>query len=429
MDRSDGARPRARRAMAIALAWALVGAGACGDSTDDEGGEADEPAAGNEEPTGDDGDGGVLGPVDRAEGEPVRVGLVSDGSSASVDQSIELDVAAATVAYVNEHRGGMGGRPVELTTCETKLDPALATDCANQMVEAGVVAVLMGSSGVVENVWQPLHDAGVPTVFFAASAETMLTDDRSTFVLSNPDGATQLPLGVAEDEGADEVTAVVIDVPPAIEGLEAAVPTFADAGIELELVRVPLGTADMTPQMSEVVDDDPGVVHVLGNDAFCISAFQALQTVGYDGPLTAVTQCITDATRTGLPAGSLEGIVVGSPVPVGVDEGTELYRAVADTFGDGIDTSRITGAGAFVVVAGFVAGLEGIEGDVTSESVVAALRSMPETELPGAGGLRFRCDGESAAGAAVCTPGSLVTTLDAEGRPSSYEAVEPAAGG
>ena len=90
---------------------------------------------------------------------------------------------------------------------------------------------------------------------------------------------------------------------------------------------------------------------------------------------------------------------MGSPVPVGVEDGTtELYRAVADEYGEDIDTSRIAGVGAFVVVAGFATAVEGIAGDVTPESVVAAMRSMPEAELPGAGGLRFRCDGEAVPG-------------------------------
>ena len=370
--------------------------------------------------------------MDEASGEPIRVGMVSDGRSDAVDQTIELDVADAAAAYVNERRGGIGGRPLELVTCETQLDPAKATDCANQMVEQGVVAVLLGSSGVLEDVWRPLHEAGLPTVFFAAAGDAVLGDDQSTFVLTNPQGSLlQVPIDLAESDGADKVTAVVIDVPPATEGLETNAPRFEEAGLDLELVPIPPGTADMTAQLSDVVGGDPGVVLVLGNDTFCISAFQALQALGFDGTVTAVTQCVTDATRDALPEGSLEGIVVGAPVPVGVDdESTELYRAVADTYGDGIDTSRIAGVGAFVVVAGFAAGLEGLEGGVTPESIIAALRSMPETELPGAGGLQFRCDGEVMAdNPAVCTAGSLTTTLDADGQPTTYQTADAAPSG
>jgi branched-chain amino acid transport system substrate-binding protein len=50
---------------------------------------------------------------------------------------------------------------------------------------------------------------------------------------------------------------------------------------------------------------------------------------------------------------------------------------------------------------------------------------MPETDLPGGGGLRFRCNGQAfPATPAVCTRGTLRTSLDAEGQPTlPYEPV------
>jgi hypothetical protein len=107
-------------------------------------------------------------------------------------------------------------------------------------------------------------------------------------------------------------------------------------------------------------------IHVLGNDAFCIAAFQGLQALGFDGPVTAITQCITDATRQAMSGSALEGVVVGSASPVDANnEADELYRTVMETFGSDIDTSRAT-----------------------------------------------------------CVNGSLVTTLDAEMRPTACEATQ-----
>lgn len=398
------------------MALLLITAAACGD--DD---EPDVDAAGSG--TGD-ADGGVLGPVDAAAGEPLRIGFITDGQNQSTDQSIELHVAEATVAYLNEHRGGIAGRPVELVTCEAKLDPAVGTDCANQMVEEGVPVVAVGTTGVVESVWNPLHDAGVPTMFYAGSGDTVLADTETTFSISNPIvGNILLPLAAAEENDLDKVTAVVIDVPAALAGYEGEdAALFEDAGVELELVRVPPGTADMTAQLQPVVAGDPGVVHVLGNDSFCISAYQALQALSFDGPITSITQCVTDATRQAV-GGSLEGITVASPAPVGVeDESTELYRTVLDTFGgEEVDTSRIAGVGTFLVLNALDVALEGLEGEVTPDSVITTIRAMPESDLPGGGGLTFRCDGSALEGRpAVCTDAGLTTTLDAEGFPTTF---------
>nr|MDT0667299.1 hypothetical protein [Micromonospora sp. DSM 115978] len=56
-------------------------------------------------------DAGALGPVAQATGEPVKIGVISDGQSAAIDNSIQFYVADATAAYFNEHRSGIGGRP------------------------------------------------------------------------------------------------------------------------------------------------------------------------------------------------------------------------------------------------------------------------------------------------------------------------------
>jgi branched-chain amino acid transport system substrate-binding protein len=167
-------------------------------------------------------------------------------------------------------------------------------------------------------------------------------------------------------------------------------------------------------------------IHVLGNDAFCIAAFQGLQALGFDGPVTAITQCITDATRQAMSGSALEGVVVGSASPVDANnEADELYRTVMETFGSDIDTSRATGHGTFTAMAGFAAALEGVSGDITPDTVIAAIKAMPERELPDGGGLTFQCDGEQVPRApAACVNGSLVTTLDAEMRPTAYEATQ-----
>ena len=201
--------------------------------------------------------------------------MISDGKGPVSDLSVESDVADATVAYLNEHRSGIAGRPVELVKCEALADPAIGTDCANRMVEEDVVAVVVGSSSVVESIWEPLHAAGVPVMFHSASGAP-LGDSESTFALTDSSfSLIDFPIQVAKDEGAEKVTAVTIDVPAAIGIYQtAAPPLFEEAGIELEVVPIPPGTADMTPQMQALVAGDPGIVQVVGNDAFCISRVQ-----------------------------------------------------------------------------------------------------------------------------------------------------------
>lgn len=407
-------RKRSTNVLLVAPMALLVLIAACGSE------DADTPRAG-----GVTTDVAALGPVDKSVGEPIKIGVISDGRSAAVDNSIQFDVAEATAAYLNEHRGGIGGRPIKLVKCETQSDPGRATDCGNQMVEENVIAVAIGETGVAESVGQPLADADIPAMFFGAGSPVLLRDAESVYSLGDPTYAVlQLPLGLAKDKGLDKVTSVVIDVPAALHVQQEVAPgVFKKAGIGYELVTVPPGTADMTPQMQSVLGGDPGVVFVVGNDSFCISAFNGLKAVGYTGTISAISQCITDATRKAVPADVLSGMVVAAPAPSGgTDSSSVLYSTAMETYGKDIEISSTTGRGMFITLTGLATALEGITGDITPETANATIKAMPEKELPGAAGLKFRCNGKAyPESPAVCVRGGLSTTLDEEGHPTEFQ--------
>ena len=166
--------------LAVLSVFALAAA-ACG-------GDDDESSSGSGSEDTSDGSANesLLGPEDVASGEPIKVGMVSDGATQAFDNTDELRAAQAAAEYYNNHKGGIDGRPIEVVTCETGADPAGATDCANQLVEAEVVAVALSQSAVADSVWEPLHAAGIPTLFFQTSTEAMLADTTDSFVMVNP---------------------------------------------------------------------------------------------------------------------------------------------------------------------------------------------------------------------------------------------------
>lgn len=421
VDGSRLGRGPLRAGVAVLVLSALLFA-ACGEETgDDDSGGSDDGGSSAEESTD------LLGPEDEASGEPVRIGMMSDGATQAFDNTDELRAAEATAAYWNQHQGGVGGRPVQVVPCETGAEPAGATDCANRFVEEEVVAVTLSQSAVTASVWEPLHAAGVPTFWLQAGGD-VAADDQSSFLMFNPALTLfGLPLSVAESEGAESITFVVIDVPQALETLDEAGPIMEEAGLEYEVVPVPVGTADMTSQMQQVADSGSEVVQVVGNDAFCIAAFNGLEAVGFEGAVTSITQCITDATREAVAGDVLEGIYVTSTISLGADDDPtfQLYEEVLDTFGEGIqDAANATAMGGYVAMASLLTSLGEIADPVTAESVIEAIKAMPESDVPGGGGMTFRCGGSAdPAQPAVCTNQSLRTQLDAEGQPTDYEAV------
>src|SRR5262245_39137105 len=191
-----GRVPRRLTVAAVAAALTLVTA-ACGGGDDD--GAGSTPSAGPSS--------AALGPAQPASGAPVKVGVISDGKSAAIDNTIQLVAADAVSKFLNDHRGGIGGRPIELVTCETHADPAVAGDCANRLIQAGVVVTVLGELSSLANVWQSLHDAGIPMAIYGTTETAALLDKDRTFVMvSASAGLADLPISVAKEKNLSKVT-------------------------------------------------------------------------------------------------------------------------------------------------------------------------------------------------------------------------------
>jgi branched-chain amino acid transport system substrate-binding protein len=376
---------------------------------------------------------GVLGTKDPAKGTAVKVGVISNGKTPTIDNSQETPVAEATAQWINEYQGGIGGHPIQLVICNDGNEPGKAVDCANQMLQEKVVAVVIGQNGVAESSWRPLHDAGIPVFNYASGNTSMASDTASTFMVANPRASLfSLPAGVAKKAKAKKVSAVIIDVPAATSFYKEQAPDlFQKQGLDFELIAVAAGTADMTPQMQKLASGNPkGTAFVVGNDAFCIAAFNGLRTAGFKGTVTTIVQCITDATRTAVPGDFLKGMQISSFAPLtdAKDPSIKQYNAILDKYGaDDVDRTNTVGAAMFNAMAAFGVAVKGLKGDATPASVLSTIKSMPWSVVPGSGGLHFRCNGKAdPTQPAVCSNATNAATLDATGKPATYTPVNDA---
>ncbi|EFC85299.1 ABC transporter substrate-binding protein [Parafrankia sp. EUN1f] len=398
-----------RRMVAVVAVAALtfVGAG-CGSSDKDD----------SKPPV----DASVLGPDQVATGTPIKFGVVSDGQTPAFDNTIQLDAAEAVTKYLNQHRNGVGGHPIELVTCETQNDPSKASDCANQFVRENITLAVFGEIATMAPVWKPLHDAKIPVFTYATTEAEAILDKDSTFVLASQiAGLADVAIGVAKANKIKKVTAVVIDVPQATAFYDAVgKQVFADAGIDLKVVKVPVGTADMSSQMAEIASGGPTEVHIIGNDAFCIAAFNGLRAMSFDGPISVLNQCVSDSSRKAI-GSYLEGVSMGSPLAIGDNDNKDLklWNAIVATYGKEIDLSNSMGPTIFMTMMALYSALDGITGDVTPESVIAKIKAAGSLPVPASGDLTFRCNGKAyALTPAVCIRGTLLTTLDEDGNPT-----------
>ena len=96
------------------------------------------------------------------------------------------------------------------------------------------------------------------------------------------------------------------------------------------------------------------------------------------------------------------------------------------TYGEDVqDVDNNVAMGGYTVMASLATSLAGIEGDITTETVAEAMKSMEESDYPGAADITFQCGGTVfPSQPAVCTNQSLRATLDAEGNLASFEAID-----
>jgi branched-chain amino acid transport system substrate-binding protein len=399
----------------LTVAALLTAAAACSGDDDDagggNGGESDGPDAAE-----------VLGPENPASGDPIKVGFVYDGTTAITDNAAELAAGQAAAEYVNQHLGGIAGRPIELDVCSTDQSPAGAGDCVNQMVADEVPIVVNGVTGQGLSLFPPLAEAGVP-VFTPGTGDQESLFTPGIYIMGN--GIVALlagPAKLAADAGVDRAAILVIDVPAASGAIEAAAPGFYDnAGVDVDVVAVPPDTPDMTPSVVAEMENDPGQFAVVGDASFCLKAMTALAGAGFDGQIALISQCIDDSVIEQSP--NIEGVAITTFATTDPDsEEFQLYQAVMDTFAeDDADRGGVAPSG-YQAVLGFARAMADLSGDVTADSVEAAFAAMPATPMPLADGITYQCDGQQVALAPnVCSTDVLTTTLDADGAPTTYD--------
>jgi branched-chain amino acid transport system substrate-binding protein len=398
-----GRSPRRPLALAAAgLAVALL-VSACGSDDDD---------------ATDVGDAGI-GTPNKATGQPIKVGYVSTGKTTSFDSTAEIETARAAVSYVNDYLGGINGRPIELDVCETTVDPARATDCANKLIGDKVAAVLGAVPNGVDPLTKGLTPAGIPFVIHQSATTTVL-QTPGVFLLTNPLSAFGGPATYARDKGIKKAAMVTLDVPAAVEPAKAVgAAFFKNAGATLDIVAIPAGTADMTPQIQSEQSKKPELYHIIGDPNFCQAAIKAIKGLGLKTEITMIPSCVSATNAQGIPGG-FEGITSFTGAKLEGEEFTQL-QAVLKKYKPDVKADARTAAG-FQVVVGFQRAIAASRTtDFTAAGVLAALKSAPAVPYPLSDGQTFKCDGTALAiSKNVCSAIALAATADKDGNLSGF---------
>jgi ABC-type branched-subunit amino acid transport system substrate-binding protein len=406
---------RHRAALPIFVAVALVIAASCGGTT-----EGGTPISSKSDPS-------LMGPSKPATGTPIKVGLITEGKTAVIDNTGMEAAANSAVKYVNEHLGGIKGHPIEIVLCQTQATPAGSADCANKMIADKVPVVLGATPAAPAPIVSALQGASIP-YFIDTAVDQASVLSPNTYVLTNTLGFLASPVIIAKQNNHKKVATILIDVPAAVGPIKAlGQPYYDKAGIENSIVAIPPGTPDMTPQVQAELSKNPEMFVIVGDPGFCTAGLGALETLGFEGTKFINSQCLSPDLHTAV-AGGIGGVLVGATSSLSSsDPEVALYDAVMEAYAPDVEAHATATPEGYAIVVALARAMEsGLQGDAfTPESVKAAFAAMTPQTMPLLAGETFKCDRQLfKLTPAVCSSAIAVIKMNDDGTPGPSEAID-----
>ena len=310
--------------------------------------------------------------------DPIRLGAISTLTGpASFPES--HSAAQAVFDRVNA-AGGIGGRMISYIVEDDGFDPALAAQAARRLADEPGVVAMVGSASLLECAVNAqfyaevglysIQGTGIDPVCFATS--------NISPVNTGPFFSDAVALYYASEElGADNVCFGAFNVPDFQPAYEAAIAEWtAAAGKQLAYSDTTLiFDGDLTPFMLELESNGCDAAVVQANDFHYVAMMQLREVQGLDVQIVGLTSGYTAAVAEQLGATG-NGLVLASEF----EPFTDLDSAVLSDWRALMNEAGVPqtsfAEGGYLAATIMVGVLEGIEGEITRESVAAALLGL-----------------------------------------------------
>ncbi|MCU1481268.1 MAG: hypothetical protein JWQ19_2054 [Subtercola sp.] len=213
-------------------------------------------------------------------GDPIKLmSITTVDSPAQQTPEIWQGAQAAGLAVTNDCELG---RPVQILTCDDKLDPNAGEACAREAVSEKVLAVVGGTSTLGDSIWPILTPAGIPWVGNTASSSLDNTSDLS-FPLQNTLTILTAAAQGAKSLGGKKAVVVSLNVPAlggVIDGLKSSITNmgmdFADP------VLMPPTATDLNQYAARAIASGADTIIPLVSAALMAPLVTALTEQGVD---------------------------------------------------------------------------------------------------------------------------------------------------
>jgi branched-chain amino acid transport system substrate-binding protein len=298
--------------------------------------------------------------------------------------------------------------------CNTEFSAEGSTACAQRFVDAGIPVVL-GGIDVFGNAIDTLRDNGIPYVGGIPVSTQSATSPNSFQWSGGTWGATVAFAEYAATElDVERVSIIYGEFGSITQGAEYGEAVLVDHGVEVQLVPFPILATDISAPLQAAAASDPDAIFVLAADTGCKPGFEGIAALDIDVTAFYVGACAAPTILDQLDPAITEGAIfnVESVVDPDADNpDTELYTAVIERYGDGLDP---VGAGtvSFRALMNLYSVLRGLGADGITPAAVSETLSA-QVDAPSFMGHPYTCDGDQIAGLpALCSPQQVLAQLE-----------------
>jgi branched-chain amino acid transport system substrate-binding protein len=351
-----------------------------------------------------------------ASGEPIKLGHINqeDVPIASFPE-VRLGAEAA-VNFINAELGGVDGRPIELVSCIANFSVEGSQRCAQELVQAGVVAVAGGLDITSNGSIPVLEQNGIPYIGgIPVNFDEMQSPISFQFSGGSP-GAMTAFASDAITRGYDNVAIVYAEFAPTESAaIDYGARVLEAAGVEtVTTISYPMLANDLLPVMTQAGEGDPDAIFMFAADAACLRAMQTRVDLGIEADLYMVGSCASPTTLEEAD-GAGDGMVFNIEGPIDMDTGVvdgPVYAEAATRYGPDGYQVQSAGTVSFRSVMNIWAVLTAIGADeVTPAAIIDHMRST--RDQPSWDGHPYTCDGQQVPDLpALCAPQQVLVQVD-----------------
>lgn len=345
-----------------------------------------------------------------ATGEPIKLGMINQENT-PVGSFPELSGAVkAALAFINKDLGGIEGRPLELSVCNTNFSTEGSAACGQKFVEEKAPAVL-GGIDVFGNGIDVLADNDIPFIGGIPVSSSSAQRENS-FQWSGGSWGTTVAFAdyATTTLKAKSVAILYGDFGPIGESAEYGKSVLEARGVQVQLIPYPIVAADLSGPIQAAAAANPDAMFLMGADTSCRSLIEGARNTGTKAALFSPGACAAPAITSQLAPEVISGVIFNVEGPISTDTSnpdSELYNAVVRAYGEGLDP---VGAGtvSFRSMMNLYRILVGLGAtNINAGSITTALRATENTTS--FMGHDFTCDGKQFRGLpAMCSPQQIL---------------------